>query len=174
MATLIILANLLIATQAASVSVSMIPNTGTPPSVREIPGFALEKGSNKLYVYGGRYESPLDDMWEFDLSTETWREIHSTSSINPGARSDPYLFTKEPGKLLLYGGNSKSGPVSDLWEFDIANLYVIYMQWKLVNTIGNPPRSAYRSATYYEQDDKSYLAVYGGFGEKESITNLYM
>jgi hypothetical protein len=158
-----------------AVSVSMIPESGTPPPIRDLPGFALNEEANKLYIYGGRNVSPLDDMWEFDLATETWREIHYTSSIYPGPRSEPYLVSLKSGEILLFGGNTKSGPVSDLWVFDIENKYVRYIQWNLVSSNGTPPpRSYYRAMCHYKEDGKKYLAVYGGVGEREYIQNLFM
>jgi hypothetical protein len=123
----LILYSLILSELAGAVSVSMIPKTGTPPSIRESSGFAFDQESNKLYVYGGRFGSPLEDMWEFDLKTESWRQIHHTSSTSPGPRSDPYLVALGQGKILLFGGNTKSGPVSDLWEFDIENQNVRYI-----------------------------------------------
>ncbi len=65
--------------------------------------------------------------------------------------------------------------MSDLWEFDINNQYVIYSQWKVVNDSGElPPRSYYRAVCNYEKDGKQYLAVYGGAGLNEYIQTLYM
>jgi hypothetical protein len=171
----LIFCSLILAQLAGAVTVSMIPKTGTPPSARDTPGFTLEEESNKLYVYGGRFESPLGDMWEFDLSSESWREIHFTSSINPGPRFDPYLVSLGNGKILLFGGNTKSGPVSDLWEFDIENQYVRYIQWKLLNDKGSPPpRSYYGAMCHYEEDGKKYLAVYGGTGVNDYIKTFHV
>jgi hypothetical protein len=160
---------------ALAVSVSMIPKSGTPPPIRDLPGLALNEEANKLYIYGGRNVSPLDDMWEFDLATETWREIYYTSSISPNPRSEPYLISLNSGQMLLFGGNTKSGPVSDLWMFDIENQYVRSIQWNLINSSGSPPpRSCYRSISDYVKDGKKYLAVYGGMGERGYINTLYM
>ena len=111
---------LLAADIGAAVSVSMIPKSGTPPSYRELPGVTYDVINNKFYVYGGRQESLLDDMWEYDLNKNTWTEMHTTSTVGPGGRSDPHLvYLADQGKILLFGGNSRSGPTSDLWLFDI-------------------------------------------------------
>ena len=111
-----------------SISVGMIPNTGTPPSLRELPGIALSKSSQKIYIYGGRFETLLGDMWEFDLSSNQWSVIHTSSTLNPGPRSEAYLFPIEAaGKIIMFGGNSLTGPVSDLWEFDINHESVSYI-----------------------------------------------
>ena len=110
-----------------SISVNLIPNTGTPPSYREYPSLSLDSYENKLYVFGGNYIYPKDEMWEFDLATKRWSEIHFTSSLNPSARYKSPLFSLEDSrKLLLFGGVTKQGPVSDLWLFDIEHHAVKY------------------------------------------------
>lgn len=160
---------------ANALSVSMIPKTGTPPSFREVPGFTLDPSRSKLFVYGGRYTSILDDMWEYDIESQTWSEIYVTSSLNPGPRSDPYLASLDEDRLMLFGGNTKSGPASDLWEFDIDNYYVRSIQWRLVNTNGKaPPRTFNRSVLSYSYKGKKYLAVYGGYDAKDLNYDLNM
>lgn len=159
-----------------SVSVSMIPHTGTPPSYRVLPGFALSEVTNQLYIYGGRYSSHLEDMWRYDLATNTWHEIHFSSSVSPGPRTEAFLIALDNSrKLLLFGGNSKNGPVTDLWEFDIDNSSVIHIQWKLIDTKGKSPfRAYYRCYCIYELEGKKYLAVYGGRGESSFEHSLFM
>jgi hypothetical protein len=106
----------------------MIPKTGTPPSFRELPGIALFESAQKIYIYGGRFETLLGDMWQFDLNNNQWSEIHISSTLNPGPRSEAYLFPIEAtSKIVMFGGNSLTGPVSDLWEFDINNESVSYI-----------------------------------------------
>jgi hypothetical protein len=159
-----------------SVLVSMIPHTGTPPSYRVLPGVALSETANQIYIYGGRYISHLDDMWRYDLATQTWDEIHFSSSTSPGSRSEAYLIPLESSrKLLLFGGNSKNGPATDLWEFDIDNSSVRYIQWKLIDAKGKSPhRAYYRCYCIYEFEGKKYFAVYGGRGESSFDHSLFM
>lgn len=162
---------------ANSISVNMIPETGTPPSYREIPGMVVNTVDNKLYMYGGRYDSILGDMWEFDLTANRWEEIYFKSMISPGPRSSPHLVHLEKeGKILLFGGSTESGPVSDLWIFDIENQSVKHIQWKVIDEKGRPPpRAYYRCTTSYEYEGNKYLAICGGLGKSMNpITSLYM
>jgi hypothetical protein len=161
---------------ALSLSVKSIPETGTPPSFREFPGFTLNSSENKLYIYGGYSDSFTDDMWEFDLTTNRWSELYPTSSITPGARSEPFILPLlNSSKILLFGGQTKTGPVSDLWLYDIQNQSVLYIQWKVIDEKGSvPPRGYYRSTCTYIHEGKQYLAVYGGVGKTSFINALYM
>lgn len=161
----------------AGLSVKMIPETGNPPSAREFPGFTIAgTSSKKLYVYGGYGDSFTDDMWEFDLFTSRWHELYPTSVLTPGARSQTFIATlQSQDNILLFGGNTKSGPVSDLWLYNIENQSVRYIQWKIVDDKGSiPVRAYYRSVCYFIHKDKEYLAVYGGIDKFGANTSLYL
>jgi hypothetical protein len=175
-----LLLSFLISRLSYGISVSMIPNTGTPPSYRELPGFTHDPDHDKLYVYGGIKDSYLDDLWEFDLKSNTWNEIFYVTTISPGPRSNPQLvFFKDikdgKDKILLFGGDSVRGPLSDLWEFDIENETVMYIQWKMIEgTNEPPPRAYYRAAYSYTHNGKKYLAVYGGQSKKSWVNTIFM
>ena len=102
-----------------SVSVGMIPQAGTPPSYRELSG--LTKFGGSIFIYGGLKDSTiLEDMWQFDPQSNIWTEQIASSVLSPGPRSNPYLITlQDQNKILLFGGETKNGPVSDLWLYDI-------------------------------------------------------
>ncbi len=54
-------------------------------------------------------------MWEFDLNSKVWIEMHSTGILNPGPRY--YAFTtvlEESRQILPFGGDTKNGPISDV------------------------------------------------------------
>jgi hypothetical protein len=57
----------------------------------------------------GRSESLFGDMWEFDHTLKVWIDMHPPSSINPGARSNPFMIMlEESQQVLLFGGDTKS------------------------------------------------------------------
>lgn len=117
---------LLLTRHTESISVKLVPETGNPPIARELPGIAHDPIDNKLYIYGGLSDSKLSDMWEFNLETNTWTELHVVSELRPGPRSESFLLRlKDKRKLLLFGGITSYGPVSDLWTYDIEYQAVI-------------------------------------------------
>jgi hypothetical protein len=54
---------LLLRTYTSAVSVSYVPDTGTTPPHRELPGLIYDSATNKAYVFGGRLEMTRSDMW---------------------------------------------------------------------------------------------------------------
>lgn len=68
---------------SASSQVDQIPSSGTPPKPRQ--GATLISTSEKLYLLGG-YDSPdhyFEDIWSFDLNTNTWEQLQAINS-GPG------------------------------------------------------------------------------------------
>jgi hypothetical protein len=109
-----------------SISVEFIPRTGTPPSSREQAGLTIHALRRKLYLYGGKSDYRFDDMWEFDLNSNIWSEIHPASVLKPGPRSSPFITSlKDEDKIVLFGGDTSAGPISDVWLYDIENQSVI-------------------------------------------------
>jgi hypothetical protein len=158
-------------------SVNYLPKTGTPPPQRESSGVVYDSANNKLYIYGGRSQIIYGDMWEFDLTTNIWSEMHPAGTMTPGPRFESYLVMLESSRqIVLFGGSTESGPISDVWLYDIDSEMVKFKQWKIVDTKGKyPPRAYYRSVCNYIHQGKHYLAIYGGIGRyDEYIKSLYM
>ena len=103
-----------------AISIKLVPETGNPPSSRQLFGFTLDSFDQKLYIYGGISTGNNSDIWEFDLLTNRWSEIHSVSVQTPGSLSSPFLTRlKGQRKILLFGGDTPNGPTSDVWLYEI-------------------------------------------------------
>ncbi len=110
------------------------------------------------------------------ISTKTWNEIHPVSVMSPGDRSGPYLTVLEESRqIVLFGGDTKKGPISDVWLYDIESEIVVFMQWQLAVTKGKaPPRAYYRAVCGYVHEGKRYIAVYGGKNKTDYAKSLYV
>lgn len=159
-----------------ALTVSYVPKTGTPPPRRELSGFAYDSTKDKVYIYGGRSEIIYKDFWEFDLTSKIWEEIHPASVNTPGARSSPFItILEESRQVVLFGGNSETGPISDVWIYDLDAEIVMFIQWQLAPTKGKaPPRVYYQSVCDYIHEGKHYIAVYGGYVRSKYLQSLYM
>ena len=121
---------LLSISHSLSISVRNIPATRTPPNRRHDSALAFDPIQNSLFIYGGFEDSNefFDDMWRFDLNTQTWEEVLSPSSLTPGPRSNSYMQVLSNRRLLLlFGGSTVQGPISDLWLFDLDNYLVSFI-----------------------------------------------
>ena len=99
--------------------------------------------SGNLWLFGGEgYDSTgrfgnLNDLWEFNATTQQWAWISGSSTVNasavygsqgvpapmnvPGSRWGSNAWADTSGNLWLFGGSSPSAVISDLndlWEFN--------------------------------------------------------
>jgi hypothetical protein len=161
-----------------SLSIASIPSTRTPPIQRKQAGVTYDPVSDSVYIYGGFQSADeyFDDMWKFDLKSQTWEEIHSPSPLTPGPRIESRMkVLKDERSILLYGGTTIKGPISDIWLFDIQNFMVRFSQWQPVYYRGFKPLASYNSGfVFYEHDAKEYFAYYGGSSSNGIHNRLFM
>ncbi len=87
-------------------------SVGSGPVSRARHGVAYDADGNRMIVHGGRFREGtsgtyevLDDIWAFDLSTDTWTEL--PSSGGPAARHSHATWVSG-GKLYVYAGNGSN------------------------------------------------------------------
>ena len=116
------------------------------------------------------------DMWEFDLTSLKWSQMHPATTMSPGKRSNSFLTIIEGSRqIVLFGGDTESGPISDVWVYDIDSEIVRFIQWQLIETKGKaPPRAYYRTVFDYSHNGNHYIAVYGGKGRSGYLKSLNM
>ena len=120
------------------------------PAAGNIPGNRREASSwtdnsGHLWLFGGvSFDGDygfLNDLWEFNPSTNKWAWMGGSSSLNqpsvygalgtpaagniPGGRQDASSWTDSSGHLWLFGGagfdgNASYGALNDLWIYQLA------------------------------------------------------
>lgn len=73
----------------------------------------------KLYVFGGFYDTGIsykyyNDVWCFSLDTYKWQEIKPSGFYAPAPRSACCMSATPDGKILIWGGYSKSAVKKDI------------------------------------------------------------
>jgi len=86
--------------------------TAPPPRY----GQAAVYAAGKIWVHGGRGESLLDDLWQYDIDLEHWGLTNVSGG--PGPRMH-HVAVSEDDTLWLHGGIA-DGPLGDLWQFRIS------------------------------------------------------
>lgn len=115
------------------------PAAGNIPSSRIMPATATDSQGN-LWLFGGSGSSDvlLNDLWEFNPSTNQWAWVNgsntgtapgnwgvlgSPAATNiPSPRSSAAAWIDSNGNFWLFGGdgldsNNKAGILNDLWEY---------------------------------------------------------
>jgi Galactose oxidase, central domain len=96
-----------------------------PPPARQLYALAIGgagQGTERAYIFGGGDEdrAKLADLWSLELNGLAWREETPTGRP-PSARSGATMVADPSGsRLLLFGGQTTSGALDDLWELSLA------------------------------------------------------
>lgn len=107
-----------------------VPAAGNLPPARGLAATWTDSNGN-LWLFGGTNGGSLNDMWEFNTSTQQWTwmggstddqapGVYGTlgvpaSSNIPGARLGAASWTDSSGNFWLFAGD---GVPNDLWEFN--------------------------------------------------------
>ena len=119
-------------------------------------------GGTKAILFGGYYNGKyLNDTWEYDDFTNTWKQ-YNTSGVMPSGRSGHAMAFAGGNKLILFGGNL----LIDTWEYDDSTAGPTAHTWtKVNNTLGTNPgfRTGYAMAYAGNISGINYIILFGGY-----------
>lgn len=146
---------------AQALELSMIPQTGTPPEPRYEP--KAVKFGDSLFMFGGdTKEVLLNDMWKFNLTSNTWSQVIYTGTEIPQERSGHTMFVNQ-GRIYLYGGRTQLGLSGETWKFNLEQ-----ETWERLK-IESPPFRAWPGIAY--TDEKAWIL--GGSSSNYVTNELY-
>jgi Galactose oxidase, central domain len=129
-------------------------------------GHAQAAHGNKIYIFGGRsgitmQEAAMNDMWAFDVETETWEQvIPSSDSPLPEARSFHRMICIGDSLYVFGGCGAVSGRLADMHRFDISSQTWHNMGASKLRGRGGP--------NLVSLDSGRKLAVVAGFAGEET------
>lgn len=128
---------------------------GTKPGRRCLHTMAFDPSGHRMLLFGGQRSGPLDDLWSFDLSSQTWSEL--VTAERPTGR---FFATSGVmgGRLWVFGGSTAQGTTEELWSFDLGR-----QAWTKAAMSGSWPSKRHSHAAAVIQEDESMIIV-GGFG----------
>ena len=127
-------------------------------------GYVSVVHNNKFVLFGGFDGSRwLNDMYEFDFGTNTWREIVARGSL-PSVRSCP-AWAKDDTHVYIQGGYDGVERKADFFACDLKTY-----TWTEMPCLGSPPSPRYfHSCCLY--GNRMYL--YGGYSGNERLADMY-
>jgi hypothetical protein len=97
--------------------------------------------NGKLYVFGGQDDdnNKLDDLWEFDLATSTWRQIQiQEGDLHPLARSGHTAVTYN-NRMYIFGGILElTKELNDMLVFDFTTMKFVQGE-EMPDYVGGSP-----------------------------------
>jgi hypothetical protein len=106
-------------------------------------------------MYGGQNAGPLDDIWAFDLATDTWTNV--TPATRPSGRYFTALvYDASNRRATVFGGQTASAPTNEAWVFDLWT-----HAWTQLSPTGTAP-SARWGATGIHDAANDRMLIFGG------------
>ena len=127
---------------------------GDGPGTREDHTWTLDPSTRTAYLFGGRDGSTAyDDIWAFDLASDTWREL-DPGGRGPAARFGHEAVWIEGIGLVVWAG--QAGPTAffdDLWAYDPAA-----NDWSRLPNDGPKPAARYGSCSTVSADTRLWIS----------------
>ncbi len=135
---------------------SQVIISGQSPPARTLHGLAYDTSNGTILIFGGRSSTGafLNDIWSFDVGTNTWTEITASGPTirqAMGLAYDPTLDT-----VILVGGVTNGGDtvLSGTWRFEEGG-------WTAVDPTPITPGAAYFTLVYDSTNDVMLLFANG-------------
>lgn len=123
------------------------------PSAREDHTWTVNDDYSTAYLFGGRGAAGavLGDLWQFDLQTDTWSELHP-SGDTPSARfGHTATWVRHLGLVVWSGQGARF--FDDMWRYDPdANV------WAELPSLGDVPEARYGSCASLGADGALWIS----------------
>mmetsp|Transcript_32910 Transcript_32910/g.57546 ORF Transcript_32910/g.57546 Transcript_32910/m.57546 type:complete len:1174 (+) Transcript_32910:701-4222(+) len=141
-----------------------LPLTNSPPLPRQFTRSCYDSVEKRFWVFGGFPEGGTfyEDLWSFDLNSNTWHEVVKTTKVYPDERKSHGCFIDEAARLLyIFGGESNLGILNDMWTFSFAT-----STWELVKQFGDVPPgiNSFSFVSFVDVDGKQKFGIVRGAG----------
>jgi len=129
---------------------------GASPAARSGHAMVWDAANRVVVLFGGATATGYaNDTWQFDGGARTWTKV--TTAVSPPGRGYHGLaYDSARGRVVLFGGHSTGGYLSDTWEFDGAT-----RTWTQVPVATAPPARAIVQMAY--DAGRRRTVLFGGY-----------
>ena len=138
--------------------VSLNTGTGTAPAGRRNASAILDVSHNRMVVFGGFSSTYLNDVWAFDLGSNTWTNLTPASGSAPAPRLTPAsIYDPDGHRMVTWSGQGQGAFFNDVWAFDLDT-----NTWSPFTPAGGPPQVRYGVGYTWDPLAKE-LVTFAGF-----------
>lgn len=148
---------LLFGTSAAQSWVNLTPMSGEAPAARTNATAIYDAANHLMIIFGGRGVSgDFNDIWAFDLNTNTWANLTPASGAAPAPRRTPNgIYDPDQQQMIMWSGQG-SVLFNDVWAFDLTT-----STWIAYAPPNPKPNTRYGVASVFDPVAKQVVAFAG-------------
>jgi hypothetical protein len=149
----------LVAAQAqAQTWANLTPASGAAPAARRNASAVFDTAHNRMVVFGGFSSTYLNDIWAFDLSSNTWVNLTPASGSAPAPRLTPAsIYDPDGHRMVTWSGQGQGAFFNDVWSFNLDT-----NTWSPFTPAGGPPQVRYGVGYTWDPLAKE-LVTFAGF-----------
>jgi len=149
-------------TVQAQTWVNLHMGAGTAPAARRNASAILDSAHNRMVIFGGFSSTYLNDIWTFDLTSNSWTNLTPASGAMPAPRLTPAsIYDAGAHRMVTWSGQGQGVFFNDVWAFDLDT-----NTWSPFTPAGGPPQIRYGVGYTWDPLAKE-LVTFAGF------TNLW-
>jgi uncharacterized protein (TIGR03437 family) len=95
-----------------------LPAAGAAPTGRVDGVIAYDERQRQILLFGGRDNSPRNDLWSYSLDRGEWTERRPSGTPPAPRFGHTVLLDAQRRRLVVFGGQA-SGFFSDTWAYDL-------------------------------------------------------
>ena len=161
-----------VAEARAQTWINLTPAAGPMPSARRNASAIFDPVENRVVIFAGTPSgtaSVLNDVWGFDLDTNTW--INLTPPAGPPAPA-PRLFPAsvyDPfgRQMIMWSGQAQGVFFNDVWAFNLTT-----NSWSQFTPTGGPPNVRYGVGYTFDPIARD-LVTFAGFTNLGRFSDLW-
>ena len=143
---------------AAQSWTELTPVSGPAPTARRLSSAILDPVENRIVIFGGFTTTFVNDIWAFDLDTNTWENLTPVSGSAPAARLTPASVYDPYGhQMITWSGQGPGTFFNDVWAFNLTT-----RTWSQYAPAGGPPNIRYGVGYTWDPQARE-LVTFAGF-----------
>lgn len=152
--------------------VNLTPGAGPAPSARRNASAILDPVENRMVIFAGTTAgtaSTLNDVWAFDLDTNTWTNLTPAAGPPvPAPRLFPAsVYDPNSHQMITWSGQAFQVFFNDVWSFDLAA-----STWSQFTPAGGPPNVRYGVGYAYDPVARD-LVTFAGFTNQGRFDDVW-
>lgn len=129
------------------------PGASTPPP-REDGTWTTDAGGQTAYLFGGRDDTKVyDDLWAYDLLTDTWAELDPDGDRPQERFGHEAVWVEGIGVVIFAGQAGPTTFFNDLWAYDPAA-----NDWATISVEGSRPKARYGTCAAIGPDGRLWIS----------------